>query len=119
MRLIHEPVLVGKMLRPLAGPPMSLPLIVTPEAEADLADAKTWYERQREGLEERFVLCVEARSIESGESQRRPARFTPGVQRVVVRYLPYGVIFRIDEDHIAVMAVYHSKRNPRGWQDRT
>ncbi len=29
---------------------MSLPLIITPEAEEDLAEAKAWYERKRKGL---------------------------------------------------------------------
>ena len=32
---------------------MNLDLIVTPEAEEDLAEAKAWYERQRKGLGER------------------------------------------------------------------
>lgn len=38
---------------------MSLPLIITPEAEADLAESKGWYERQRAGLSKEFVLCIE------------------------------------------------------------
>lgn len=38
---------------------MSLPLIVTPEAEEDLSEAKAWYERKRKGLGEQFLLCVE------------------------------------------------------------
>jgi hypothetical protein len=39
---------------------MKLPLLVTPDAEADLTDAKAWYEKRREGLGNEFVLCVEA-----------------------------------------------------------
>lgn len=31
---------------------MNLPLLITAEAEADLADAKAWYDLQREGLGE-------------------------------------------------------------------
>ena len=38
---------------------MNLPLIITPEAELDMAEAKAWYNRQRQGLGERFVLSVE------------------------------------------------------------
>jgi hypothetical protein len=34
---------------------VSLTLIITPEAEQDLAEAKAWYERRREGLGEDFV----------------------------------------------------------------
>jgi hypothetical protein len=36
-----------------------------------------------------------------------------------VRRFPYGVFYRVDSDQIAVLAVYHSKRDPRGWQVRT
>lgn len=39
---------------------MSLPLVITPEAEADLAEAKAWYDGKRQGLGEEFVWCVEA-----------------------------------------------------------
>jgi len=38
---------------------MSLPLNITPEAELDLAEARSWYERQSRGLGEDFLLCVE------------------------------------------------------------
>jgi hypothetical protein len=38
---------------------MTLPLIITPEAEEDIADAKDWYDQQRQGLGGAFVLCVE------------------------------------------------------------
>ena len=98
---------------------MTLPLIITPEAEEDLAEAKAWYDRKREGLGEEFVLCVEAAL---DHIRRVPAAATqvyPGVRRVVVRRFPYGVFYRVDPDQIAVLAVYHSKRDPRGWQARS
>jgi toxin ParE1/3/4 len=97
---------------------VSLPLIVTPEAEADLAEAKAWYERKRKALGDEFVLCVEAAL---DHIRRFPAGATevcPGVRRLVVRRFPYGVFYRVDPDQIAVLAFYHSKRDPRGWQAR-
>lgn len=97
---------------------MTLPLLITPEAEIDLAEAKTWYRRKRRGLVEEFLLCVE-------EALERIRRFPegatevyPGVRRVVMRRFPYGVFYRVDPDQIAVIAVYHSRRDPRGWQER-
>jgi len=98
---------------------VSLPLIITPEAETDLADAKAWYENRREGLGEEFILCVEEafdriRRIPEGASE-----VVPGIRRVVVRRFPYGVFYRIDADQIAVIAVYHSRRDPKGWQARS
>ena len=34
-------------------------MIIRPEAEADLANARDWYEGQRAGLGAEFLLCVE------------------------------------------------------------
>jgi hypothetical protein len=38
---------------------VNLPLVVNPEAEADLADAQAWYDRQRVGLGDELLLCIE------------------------------------------------------------
>lgn len=38
---------------------MNPPLIITPEAEEDLVEAKAWYDGQRRGLGGDFLLCVE------------------------------------------------------------
>jgi plasmid stabilization system protein ParE len=97
---------------------MSLPLIITAEAEADLAEARDWYEEKREGLGEEFVLCVEAGLDQIGRAPAAAGEVYPGVRRAVVRRFPYGIYYRVDPDQIAVLAVYHSKRNPRGWQQR-
>jgi plasmid stabilization system protein ParE len=97
---------------------MSLPLIITPEAEEDLAEAKATYERKREGLGEGFILCVEAALDHIRRVPTAATEVYPGVRRAVVRRFPYGVFYRVDSDQIAVLAVYLSKRDPRGWQTR-
>jgi hypothetical protein len=38
---------------------MSLPLLITPQAEDDIAEAKAWYNRKRDWLGQEFLLCVE------------------------------------------------------------
>jgi toxin ParE1/3/4 len=97
---------------------MSLPLVVTAEAEDDIASARQWYEDQREGLGDEFVLCIE----EALERIRRPPlsgrEVVDTVRKIIVRRFPYGVFYRVDPDQIGVIAVYHAKRDPRGWQSR-
>jgi hypothetical protein len=39
---------------------MSLSILITTHAENDLFDARSWYERQREGLGEDFIQQVDA-----------------------------------------------------------
>jgi plasmid stabilization system protein ParE len=97
---------------------MSRPLIITPEAEADLAEAKAYYDGQREGLSEDFLLCIEEALDRIRLLPEAASEVFPGVRRVVVRRFPYGVFYRVDPDQLAVIAVYHSRRDPRGWQAR-
>jgi plasmid stabilization system protein ParE len=97
---------------------MIRPLIVNPEAEADLAEANAWYDERSPGLGDDFLLCVE----EVIERIRR----TPGLygqvfqdlRLALVRRFPYAVVDREDDDQITVVAVYHTRRDPRGWQGR-
>ena len=97
---------------------MNLPLVITPEAEQDLAEAKVWYEKQREGLGDEFLLCLEESLDRICRIPLAATEVFQGVRRVVVRRFPYGVFYRVEEDQIAVVAVYHSRRDPRGWQSR-
>ena len=97
---------------------MNLPLLITPEAEQDLADAKAWYDRQRQGLADDFILCVEAALDRIRRLPEGATEVYPGVRRVVIRRFPYGVFYRVDPDQIAVIAIYDCRRDPRGWQER-
>lgn len=97
---------------------MKSPLIVTKEAEEDLAEARSWYHRQRDGLDEEFVLCVEEALDRISRMPEAAEEVYPGVRQVIVRRFPYGVYYKVESTYVAVIAVYHSKRDPRGWQDR-
>jgi toxin ParE1/3/4 len=97
---------------------MTLPLIIREEAEADLAYARKWYDQQRAGLGDEFILCVDA----AFERIRRMPEVNPilhkGVRRALVRRFPYGVFYRFEVDYISVLAVMHNRRDPRRWQSR-
>ena len=97
---------------------MSPPLIISPEAEADLAEARAWYDQKRGGLGGEFLLCVEEALDRVRRTPHAVAEVFPTIRRAVVRRFPYGVFYRVDPDQIGVIAVYHSRRNPRGWQTR-
>jgi toxin ParE1/3/4 len=94
------------------------PLVIRPEAEADLAEAFAWYEERRRGLGERFLLSVEA---SLATIQRHPESFPlvhGPIRRALLRRFPYGVFYTVEEPAIVVLAVFHCRRDPRGWQER-
>jgi plasmid stabilization system protein ParE len=93
-------------------------LLLRPAAAADLEEAWLWYEKQRTGLGNEF--------LEEAEAAIRRVLDTPlafGVvykdrRRALLRRFPYGVVYRILEDQVVVLAVVHARRRPRVWRQR-
>lgn len=70
-------------------------LIIRPEAEADLTDAATWYDKREPGLGLELLSEVHsgiARALKNPESFIRVRR-TPTVRRVLTRRFPFRVFF--------------------------
>ena len=95
-------------------------VIVRPAAAADIDDAYQWYEAQRPGLGEEFLMALNAtrdRVVEQPEAY-------PVLQRATRRALipnrfPYGLFYRVYGDTIVIVACMHAKRDPRRWQRRS
>ena len=97
---------------------MNLPLIVNPQAEADLADAKAWYDRQRGGLGDELLECVEETFDQVCRTPELFGKVFQDLRLATIRRFPYVVVYRIDDDQITVVAVYHTRSDPRGWRSR-
>jgi len=94
------------------------PLIISPEAEADLTQAYQWYEEQVEGLGSEFLICVDACLKSIARSPKIYQRVHKNVRRALIRRFPYGIFFIEETDHIRVIAVFHARRDPTTWQKR-
>lgn len=93
-------------------------LIFKPLAEIDIAEAAIWYNFQREGLGEEFLLALEAKF---NEIQRNPYQFSilyKTVRRAFPNRFPYGIFFITEENNIYILAVVHTSRNPKTWKKR-
>jgi plasmid stabilization system protein ParE len=97
---------------------MSRVLVVRPRAKLDVDDAYAWYEEQRVGLGDELLLEIDT-TLEA--ILQRPMSFPEvesNVRRALVKRFPYGVYFVVEDAQIVVFAIYHAKRDPRGWQSR-
>jgi len=97
---------------------MKTGLWVRPEAESDLREAYRWYEGQRPGLGDDFLLCVDAAL---SAIQANPLAFPAihqEVRRVLVRRFPYGVFYVHRGQTLTILAVFHCHRDPSAWQGR-
>jgi len=98
---------------------VNLPLIVNPEAEADIAEAKAWYDAQRPGLGDDLLDRIrEVMNL----VQRQPllhGKVFQDLRLVLVERFPYAVVYRIDDDQITVVAIFHTRRDPNHWKSRS
>ena len=97
---------------------MRFQLLVKPEAEADLEEVATWYNRQQEGLGDEFV---DAAKEAIRQIRRNPTLFEVvygSVRAAMLKKFPYVVYFEVEEDQIAVFGVFHGRRDPNVWQAR-
>lgn len=97
---------------------MSRRIIARDEAEADIAEAALWYERQRAGLGREFIGEVDACfELIARQPEVFPIVYRGGRLGLLRKY-PYLVVYRIFPEFISVVAVMHGRRNPRRWKSR-
>ncbi len=94
---------------------MSLPVITTPEADAQIRAIGDWWRTNRPAAPDLFAeelahcFVVLAESPEIGKRYRRQSAI-PAVRRVLLRATRYHVYYVPGSDAVAVLAVWHSHR---------
>jgi toxin ParE1/3/4 len=87
------------------------PIIIRPRAEADLQEAKSWYDFQRSGLGAEFVDAFrQAIRLLEKAPERQPLYYR-GFRRLMTRRFPYKIFYRLEGEQIIVFRVLHSKRD--------
>ena len=98
---------------------MSLPVIFRPIARLEMHEAMGWYQKQKEGLEAEFKAAVD-QMVE--RIAAAPLRFSPvrgEIRRALLRRFPYALHFVPEPNAIIVLAVFHTKRDPRHLEGRS
>ena len=87
-------------------------VVFHPDAEEEFNEAVLWYGNQQKGLEIEFARCIDD-AIQ--KIKRNPGLYPiefENYRKKVVRRFPFKIIYEISEDHIYILAVFHSRRNP-------
>lgn len=97
---------------------MTRQFILRPRAEHDIQSAFEWYDSQRSGLGEEFLVALRERL----EALRAHPEASPvlyrGIRRAVVSRFPYLIFYVARPERVAVLAVLHHARNPASWPRR-
>jgi plasmid stabilization system protein ParE len=95
---------------------MTYSLEIAAEAETDIRNAFLWYEDQQENLGSTFEQEIK-KAIQSIE--RNPLKTQIRYRDIRVFFLdkfPYGIHFKLDDDLILILAVFHTSQNPGKWK---
>lgn len=98
---------------------MSLPVILSIEAQADLEEGYDFYEEKQVGLGDGFESAVRETKDRIAESPLLYGRVSGEVRCAPVSgFKSYVLYYLVEDERIHVISVFHSRRNPRIWQRR-
>lgn len=95
-------------------------LIVRPAAEQELRSATRWYEEKCVGLGLEFVALVDRAFT---KIQRNPLSYPVwdperDYRRSNLARFPYSVFYRVENEHVVVIAVAHQRQRAGYWIDK-
>ncbi|MDX2038310.1 MAG: type II toxin-antitoxin system RelE/ParE family toxin [Isosphaeraceae bacterium] len=96
---------------------MTLPVVLTRDAETDFDSAADWYEQQA-GLGTAFTLRVRDVLARIGGMPELHAVLSHGLRRARVDGFPYCVYYRVGSERVEVVAILHARRDPSIWMNR-
>lgn len=94
------------------------PTLFHPDAKLEMIDAAAWYESQQSNLGKRFLSSIQEATNRLKVNPERYPFVENEVRRCLTKTFPFGVLFRLQPDHIEIMAVMHLHREPNYWKNR-
>ena len=93
------------------------------DARTELLEARNWYESKRLGLGSEFLAevrrCV-ASVVQSPERFARVPKLAKvrNIRQATVGRFPFSIIYRLQAEQIAILAIAHQHRKPTYWHGR-
>ena len=93
-------------------------VIFLEEAEQEFLEAALYYENQAKGLGEKLMSDVYQTIERIVDFPYNAQNLTEDVRRKLLKHYPFGVLYRIDNNEILIVAVMNLKRKPLYWLNR-
>jgi plasmid stabilization system protein ParE len=97
---------------------VSLPVVLRPEAEADIQEARDQLESVRAGLGKQFLARVGEVLLRIEKMPELHGKVWEDVRATRSKQFRYIVYFVVLADHVDVLAVLHGSRDSSTWQSR-
>jgi toxin ParE1/3/4 len=95
----------------ILGYAMSWRVSIRAAADTDLRQTRDWYNRQRAGLGDEFLLCIVDAMTLLEESPERLPFYYRGFRRLLTERFPYKIFYRVEGDAVIVFRILHAARN--------
>ena len=97
---------------------MRMPVILRRMAQAEFDEAADWYEQRRAGRGAAFTAAVRQVLSRIAAAPDGHPEIYADIREAMVPGYPYAVYYRFDARQVTVLAVFHTSRDPTGWQSR-
>jgi len=97
---------------------MTVSIVFRRAAKVEIENAAVWYDEQRLGLGDEFMVEIEQAIANAAAGPLRYQLVFGDIRRAVARRFPYSVYFRLRSNKLVVLAVFHGRRDPTIWQRR-
>ncbi|MFK7966669.1 MAG: type II toxin-antitoxin system RelE/ParE family toxin [Burkholderiaceae bacterium] len=88
-------------------------------ATEEFVESAQYYQDKVYGLGDAFQAEIHQLALSASEHPERYPIVGTDVRRAVAKRFPFSLYFRVYESEIFVFSVFHGRRNPKIWQDRT
>ena len=90
-----------------------------PEALEEVEEAAVFYEDRQPGLGNRFMEALEDMISRMRRNPLLYRKIDGEIRKCRLLRFPYGIIYRVKNGNIEIIAVMHLKRRPGYWKSRT
>lgn len=97
---------------------MNYKLIIRPLAYLDLENARDWYDSQRSGRGEEFLVEVQKRLVEVQEAPLLNGKVRTHVRAASLPKSKFLIYYRVEGELVTVIAVQHARAHPKRWRRR-
>ncbi|MEO7672996.1 MAG: type II toxin-antitoxin system RelE/ParE family toxin [Pyrinomonadaceae bacterium] len=92
---------------------------IRPAAELEFDEASDWYNGEDPAVRDRFIASVDTRiSAIIQKPLAFPVVEGTKIRRAVVDGFPYSLFFVLDGNHVVILSIFHTSRNPMIWRAR-
>ncbi len=85
--------------------------LIRPAAQTDLEEARDWYDNQRPGLGDEFLVSIAEALTRLEENPERYRVYYKGFRRILTERFPYKLFYRVENDTVIVFRVLHNARD--------